>query len=103
MLNYDQIKAKYADDVAKRNSEIILARSRVERLEAQLTFFSEEQEKYRNNGTFDAHKVRMFNSYDTKLRELREKLKEAKNKLKNAELGEYGMQVIDKAVENMKL
>lgn len=104
MATYEEIKAKYADSTLKHRAAISLAACKVERLQAQIDFYTGEREQYRQrDGVISAHNSQKWNAYSDKLRTLDAELSEAKNALTAAQIGTDGTAALEAEIDKMNL
>lgn len=104
MATYEEIKSKYADRTREHRAGVTLAASKVERLQAQIDFYTEEREQYRQrDGVISAHNVQRWNAYTDKLRTLDAQLNEAKNALMTAQIGKGGTAALAAEIDKMNL
>lgn len=55
-MTFEEIKAKYAPQVNERRNSVALAKSKIERIDAQILHYTQEREQYRQrNGVITAH------------------------------------------------
>lgn len=104
MATYEEIKTKYADRTREHRAALSLATSKVERLQAQIDFYTKEREQYRQrDGVISAHNTQKWNAYTLKLQTLDAQLHEAKNALTAAQLGTGGMAALETEIDKMNL
>lgn len=104
MATYEEIKTKYADRTREHRAAVSLAASKVERLQAQIDFYTEDREKFRQrDGVISAQNVQRWNAYTDKLRTLDAELNEAKNALNAAQIGTNGTAALNAEIDKMNL
>lgn len=97
---YEQIKEKYSEQRQKQNNAVALAKNRVERIEAYIKVYKDERENYRQNPikgvAINSENAKMFQAISMTINSLEKSLEDAKTELAKVEIGETGMQELDK-------
>lgn len=97
---YEQIKEKYSEQRQKQNNAVALAKNRVERIEAYIKVYKDERENYRQNPikgvAINSENAKMFQAMSMTINSLEKRLEDAKTELAKVEIGETGMQELDK-------
>lgn len=97
---YEQIKEKYSEQRQKQNNAVALAKNRVERIEAYIKVYKDERENYRQNPikgvAINSENAKMFQAMSMTINSLEKSLEDAKTELAKVEIGETGMQELDK-------
>lgn len=103
-MTYEEIKTKYANRMRERNTSVSQAANKVERLQTQIEFYTEERERYRQrDGVITANNTQKWNTYTMKLQELNEQLNKAKIALTAAELGADGVKAFSAEIDKFNL
>lgn len=96
-MNYEEIKQKYAGQAKEQAKNTELAQNRVERIQAQIDYHTNEREQYR--GIINAAACDMWKKHTHEIMLLNGKLKDAQLEKSRAEIGEAGLNSIDNFVK----
>ena len=100
-MDYESIKKKYSGNITERRTAILLARLKVERLQARIEAAAQEREQYRQkDGEISAHNAQMWRDYTATLNNLSRQMEEAKTALAVAEIGTENLAAINAVLDN---
>lgn len=96
-MNYQEIKQKYAGQAKERAKNVELAKHRVEIIQAQIDYHTNEREQYR--GILNAAACDMWKKHTHEIMLLNGKLKDEQLEKSKTEIGEQGLNFIDNFVK----